>query len=403
MVASRRRSARRVAFVALVVLPTAMALLASPTAWGATAAASRPYAGAAPRPSGQWPMFMYGPMRRGRTTIVGAQSPTVAWRISAETNYGGPVIGRDGTIYQGTFAGQLLALNPDGTTKWVVTVPYIVETTPAILLDGRIAFVAGGGLYVVNPDGSPSWRFHTGGAFNEAAPAIGSDGTIYTAGNQVLYALHPDGSLRWSYDAGHGITGPPAIAADGTVYFPAPYLFALDPNGSLLWRSDIPALGGSPSLGSTGTIYVNSTNIPTVYAFNPDGTLAWSYSVGSCCSQDVPSSPAIGLDGTVYVGETALGGAVVLALYPNGTLKWQVSIGAYHTGMSIGGDGTIYFGATTYGYFKNVASVFALNRDGTLKWEYDDPGGGYVRTPPAIGSGQRIYAGSISGFFAIGP
>src|SRR5437867_8654431 len=207
----------------------------------------------------------------------------------------------------------------------------------------------------------------------------------------------------WSYDAGHGITGSPAVGGDGTVYFPAPYLFALDASGSFLWRSDVPALGGSPSLGADGRIFVNSTNVPTIYAFNRDGTLAWSYSVGSCCGQDVPSSPAIGFDGTVYVGETAVGGAVVLALHSDGSLKWMASIGAYHTGLSIGGDGTIYFGATTYGEFQNVASVFALNPDGSLKWEYDDPGGGYVRTAPAIGRAQRIYAGSLSGFFAIGP
>jgi hypothetical protein len=34
---------------------------------------------------------------------------------------------------------------------------------------------------------------------------------------------------------------------------------------------------------------------------------------------------------------------------------------------------------------------------------YDEPEGGYLRTPPAIGKGQRIYAGSLYAFFAIGP
>src|SRR6266508_327628 len=152
-----------------------------------------PYTGV-PRPSGQWSMFMNGPQRRGRTPIVGAQSSTLAWRISTETNGGGPAVGRNGTIYQGTDFGQLLALNPDGTTKWIVTFPYIIESTPAILLDGRIAFVDDGGfLDVVNANGTFSWRFYTGGAFNDAAPAVGRDGTIYTAGRQILYALHADG------------------------------------------------------------------------------------------------------------------------------------------------------------------------------------------------------------------
>ena len=140
--------------------------------------------GEAPHPSGQWSMFMNGPGRRGRTRIIGAQSSTLAWRIPTETNGGGPAIARDGTIYQGTDFGQLLAINPDGTSKWTVSVPYRVNSTPAILPDGRIVFVdEGGGVNVVNPDGSPSWRFTTGTSFASpnSAPAIGWDGTIYTA------------------------------------------------------------------------------------------------------------------------------------------------------------------------------------------------------------------------------
>ena len=35
-----------------------------------------------------------------------------------------------------------------------------------------------------------------------------------------------------------------------------------------------------------------------LYAFNPDGTLKWSYTTG----EGVLSSPAIGSDGTIYVG-----------------------------------------------------------------------------------------------------
>src|SRR6266536_1494897 len=315
----------------------------------------------AARPSGQWSMFMNGPLRRGRTPIVGAQSSHLAWRISVETNYGGPVVGRDGTIYQGTFGRQLLALNPDGTTKWAVTVPSVVESTPAILADGRICFLAGGILYVVNPDGSFSWRFRTGGVFDEAAPAIGSDGTIYTAGYSVMYALHPDGTLRWSYDVGQVITGAPAVTRGGVAYVPSGDLYALDPTGSLLWEWVHPrgsyGIGGSPAVGADGTIYVNSFN-PTVYAINPDGTTKWTYQADTCCTPDVPSSPALGADGTIY------------------------------------------FGATHYNPHPNVPSVFALNPDGTLKWQYDDPEGGYLRTPPAIGFGHRVYAGSGSGFFA---
>ena len=53
----------------------------------------------------------------------------------------------------------------------------------------------------------------------------------------------------------------------------------------------------SPAIGSDGTIYVGSRD-DMFYAINPNGTLKWSYTTGHI----VVSSPAIGSDGTVYVG-----------------------------------------------------------------------------------------------------
>jgi outer membrane protein assembly factor BamB len=44
-------------------------------------------------------------------------------------------------------------------------------------------------------------------------------------------------------------------------------------------------------------VYVGSADY-TFYAFNPDGSLKWSYTTGG----NVWSSPAISADGTVYVG-----------------------------------------------------------------------------------------------------
>lgn len=113
------------------------------------------------------------------------------------------------------------------------------------------------------------------------------------------------------------------------VYVPGGYLFALNPNGTLNWRTpELLGIGGGPSIGADGTVYVNSY-INTVYAFNPDGSLKWSYLTSDCCGHpDVPSSPAIGSDGTIYVGETLdIGGepdGVVLALNPDGSLQGRL-------------------------------------------------------------------------------
>jgi hypothetical protein len=52
----------------------------------------------------------------------------------------------------------------------------------------------------------------------------------------------------------------------------------------------------SPAIGADGTIYVGSSG-NNFYAINPDGTEKWHLSIS-----DSSSSPAIGADGTIYVG-----------------------------------------------------------------------------------------------------
>src|SRR6187549_3412873 len=57
------------------------------------------------------------------------------------------------------------------------------------------------------------------------------------------------------------------------------------------------AIRTSPALGQDGTIYVGSDD-QNLYAINPDGTKKWSYPTGN----SVMSSPTIGRDGTIYLG-----------------------------------------------------------------------------------------------------
>jgi outer membrane protein assembly factor BamB len=56
-------------------------------------------------------------------------------------------------------------------------------------------------------------------------------------------------------------------------------------------------LFSSPAIGSDGTIYVGSKN-GYVYAVNPGGSLKWKLATGF----NVDSSPAIASDGTIYIG-----------------------------------------------------------------------------------------------------
>ena len=92
----------------------------------------------------------------------------------------------------------------------------------------------------------------------------------------------------------------------------------------------------SPAIGSDGTVYVGSGD-DNLYAINPDGTKKWAFSMTS-----VDSSPAIGFDGTIYVGSAA----GLFAINPDGTQKWNALTfdGRVNSSPAIGADGTIYVG-----------------------------------------------------------
>ena len=91
----------------------------------------------------------------------------------------------------------------------------------------------------------------------------------------------------------------------------------------------------SPAIGSDGTIYVGSSD-NNLYAINPDGSKKWAFKTGG----DVYSSPAIGSDGTIYVGSRD---DYLYAINPDGSRKWRFKTGSYvFSSPAIGSDGTIY-------------------------------------------------------------
>ena len=89
-----------------------------------------------------------------------------------------PVIGSDGSIYVGSYDGNLYAIKPDGSKKWNFKTRDSVHSSPAIGSDGTIYVGSDDSyLYAINADGSKKWAFKTGWVYS--SPAIGRDGTIY--------------------------------------------------------------------------------------------------------------------------------------------------------------------------------------------------------------------------------
>lgn len=137
----------------------------------------------------------------------------------------------------------------------------------------------------------------------------------------------------------------------------------------------------SPAIGNDGTIYVGSYD-SKIYALNPDGTLKWSYTTGA----RINTSPAISLNGnTVYCGSDD---DKMYALDANsGNVIWSFTTGgniAFST-PAIANDGTLFFGS-------DDDKVYALNPNGSLKWELTT--GDNVRSSPSIGADGTLYVAS---------
>ena len=232
----------------------------------------------------------------------------------------------------------------------------------------------------------------------DTSPAIGPDGIIYVGGGTEVYkiylfAFYPNGTVKWKYRVdGIILRCCPAIAEDGTIYIGAwdDCLHAVNSNGTRKWTFDAGAdIVSSPAIGINGTIYFGTMSPGyEVFAINPDGTEKWRYQTG----YHVCSDPAIGDDGTIYIGSSD---DYLYALYPNGTLRWRYKTGDWVRGPpSIADDGTIYISSwDTY--------LYALYPDGTLRWKTEIWYGS--DTNPTLGLDGTIYISSASKLFAIEP
>jgi len=336
-----------------------------------------------------WPMFRQNPQHTGRSPYSCPWTvPYLKWTFYAGYAgygsvgiYSSPAIGADGTIYVGSNDGKLYAINPDGSHSWNFTTGGRVESSPAIGADGTI-YVGSDKLYAINPDGSHSWNF-TAGGWVYSSPAIGANGTIYVGSSDKLYAINPDGSHSWNFTTGGSIRSSPAIGADGTIYVGSDdwKLWAINPDGSHSWNFTTGAgVWSSPAIGSDGTIYVGSWD-NNLYAINPDGSHSWNFTAGN----GIQSSPAIGANGTIYVGSWD---SKLYAINPDGSQSWKRTGCAVNSSPAIGADGTIYVGS-------NDGKLWAINPDGSTKWRFTT--GGPVECSPAIGADGTIYVGSNDG------
>lgn len=282
--------------------------------------------------------------------------------------------------------------------------------------------------YVGPQNNSTQWNYTTGDPDSDIlnAPSIGPDGTIYlptgfnngtnTLAN--LYALNPDGTRKWNYTIFDGIlsdgcynyfVGSPAITQDGTIYITGEFhdntrtygmVYAFNPDGTVKWKYTLNEgaavyMTGSPAIGTDGTIYFLSQYLSSDYsrwhgklnALNPDGSEKWNYIVSDGTSGGTTGSPAIAPDGTIYFVYQFYSTTTsnLYAMNPDGTKKWNYLVNEnFSKHPVVASDGTIYVTSSNH--------LYAFNSIGSIKWNYS-PSNGFLESPPSVAKDGTIYVG----------
>jgi outer membrane protein assembly factor BamB len=143
----------------------------------------------------------------------------------------------------------------------------------------------------------------------------------------------------------------------------------------------------SPAVGADGSVYVGSAD-GYLYALSSEGTLRWR---GATSGAIDLASPAVGGDGTVYVGSTD--GFLYAFNGTTGARRWRFAPGSeIASAPAIADDGTVYF--------RDDRALHALTgtaTSATRKWSFSLSGATY--SSPAIGSDGTVYVGATAGAF----
>ena len=172
-------------------------------------------------------------------------------------------------------------------------------------------------------------------------------GTMHTAsiGPQVP-------QLLWTYESPEGLSGGPAVSADGTLYLSgrSGSLSAVSSDGELLWTTAlVTATVGGPALGdplsSVGAVDAGGLS---VYVADVEGGITSVTSQGEVQWREVPSvermattGPVVGPDGSVYLGY----GSNLRAVTAEGAEIWstETPYGLYDQPPQLSGDGQWLF------------------------------------------------------------
>jgi len=279
-------------------------------------------------------------------TLRSSQGAHIRWRFQADADYiqARPAVATDGTVYALDVYGHVYAVAPDGALKWIFNATGTGFGNISVGADGTIYFGNTTTITALSPSGTVKWQFSQNpGANTLYGPNVGPDGNIYAVGFQGLgvFSLTPQGTLRWS-------------TREDIV-----------PRLRVFFQEIVFGPPGQPQLYFHGNNHLRSVGL--------DGTSLFSYA-DALGSAQADVQPAVAPDGSVYTNLfIPTGPGLTLGKFDNaGNRRWMI-FDQFPTSTNVltmteaGPDGVVYDG-------RNLMSLYAVNPDSTVRWQYTDAG-----------------------------
>lgn len=373
-----------------------------------------------------WPVARGDVQGTGRSEYVGPAIPKVLFKQTYPFGFtAGPVIGKEGQLYFGTFAANFSTnenyfYSADSfgnqiwrfkTNNWVAN-----SCAPVVALDGTIYFGTQGPdpsyLYALNCDGTLKWKFESHSPIENENVVLDKLGNIYVGNKDSLFSFSAEGNVRFQL-AIPGILGTALVFSPSgdTLYVTSVYrgdgsnyihhLYSVSTSGEIYWKREFQNLATSMAVDNTNNIYLQGKDTTVadrdaLFCLNPDGSVKWYYDE-EANADGYFGGPTIDSKGNIiFFGGVKDGGTGIISLDYLGNLNWIYEFEfedwfdfgyiVIDHGLVCDSNGTIY-AASGWGEY-----LYAISSEGELLWklrlkDY------YVTAGPVIGEDGIIYLG----------
>ncbi|HZW38974.1 MAG TPA: T9SS type A sorting domain-containing protein [Ignavibacteriaceae bacterium] len=291
------------------------------------------------------------------------------WRYitnSSWPNELAPLLTKDSSIIFLSNTGELYVLDFYGNLKWK---KYINNqfTDLSIDLNGNLYFTSKDTLKILDSDGSYLLQKYIKKIYGSITFSPNGQTIYFMTGKpqslDTVYfnSANLQGIINWNLKFDDMNYGKPSIDNIGNIFCFASdtlsksYLYSINKEGEIRWQYRIAFdLFSATTIDPFGNVIAcgidpNSNNFVIISLTN-EGSLNWQYEVGQ---NEEPNSGLVSdAKGNIFFGATW--GTYFQALDKNGKLLWKLSLNGYEydTSPAIGSDGTLYIGLHKSTFFR---------------------------------------------------